>query len=261
MRTRFAEFIITDKHPDLLLVHLFDLDHFQHKFGPFTPEAFAMLEKTDDYLGRVLAAAERAGTLNDTAIFIVSDHGFMPIRQQAHPGVLLAEAGLVKVRQEKDANGKVRNVITSWRVLPYVTSGSCSIILHDPSDKDALRKAHAIFKSREGKNGSGIFRVVEVKEIHRLGGNPRAAFIVDAAEGYSFGRNFSGPFITDTDQRGQHGYLPTRPDYRTSFIMTGAGITRRGDLGEVRMIDIAPTIAHVLNLSLKNSEGRALSIK
>jgi predicted AlkP superfamily pyrophosphatase or phosphodiesterase len=261
MRTRFAEFIITEKRPDLLLVHLFDLDHFQHDFGPFTPEAFAMLEKVDGYVGRILAAAKRAGTLNDTAIFIVSDHGFMPIRQQAHPGVLLAEAGLVKVRQETDINGEVRSVITSWRAMSYVTSGSCSIILRDPKDKDALRKARAIFKSREGKTGSGIFRVVEAKEIRQLGGNPRAAFMIDAAEGFTFGHNFSGPFITDTDQRGQHGFLPTRPNYRTSFIMTGSIITRRGDLGEVRMIDIAPTIARVRNLWLKNSEGRALSVK
>lgn len=261
MRTRFAEFIITEKRPDLVLVHLFDLDHFQHEFGPFTPKAFEMLEKSDSYIGRILAAAERAGTLDDTAIFIVSDHGFMPINKRIHPGVLLAEAGLVKLRHEKDTNGKVRSVITSWRALPYVTSGSCSIFLHDPKDKDALRRARAIFKSREGKSGSGIFRVIDAKEIRRLGGNPRAAFMVDAAEGFTFGRNNSGPPVTDTSQRGQHGYLPYRMDYRTSFIMTGSIITRRGDLGEVRMIDIAPTIARVMNLWLKNSEGRALSIK
>lgn len=261
MRTRFAEFLITEKKPELLLVHLFDLDHFQHDFGPFTPEVFAMLEKVDGYVGRILSAAERAGTLDNTAIFIVSDHGFMPIRQRANPGVLLAEAGLIKLQKEKDANGKERNVITSWRALPYVTSGSCSIMLHDPNDKDALRKAHAIFKSREGKPGSGIFRVIEAKEIRQLGGNPRAAFMVDAAEGFTFGRSLAGPYITDTTQHGQHGYLPSRTDYRTSFIMTGATITRRGDLGEVRMINIAPTIASVLNLVLKNSEGRALSMK
>ena len=260
MRTRFAEYIITEKHPDLLLVHLFDLDHFQHDFGPFTPEAFAMLEKADGYVGRILAAAERAGTLDDTAIFVVSDHGFMPIKQRAHPGVLLAEAGLIKVRQEKDANGKVRDVIDSWRALPYVTSGSCSIILHDPKDKDALRTARAIFKRREEKKESGIYRVVESKEIRQLGGNPRAAFMVDAADGYTFGSNYSGPFITNTNQRGQHGFLPTRSNYRTSFIMSGSIITRRGDLGEVRMIDIAPTIARVQNLWLKNSEGHALAL-
>jgi predicted AlkP superfamily pyrophosphatase or phosphodiesterase len=261
MRTRFAEYIITDKRPDLLLVHLFDLDHFQHDFGPFTPEAFAMLEKADGYVGRILAAAERARTLEDTAVYIVSDHGFMPIKQRVHPGVLLAEAGLIKLKQEKGADGKMRNVVASWRAIPYSTAGSCSIILQNPSDRDALRKAHAIFKSREGKHGSGIFRVVEEKEIKQLGGNPNAAFALDAEEGFTFGSNYSGPFITDTSQRGQHGYLPTRPDYRASFIMSGSVITRRGDLGEIRMIDIGPTIARVRILYLQNSEGRAIPFK
>ena len=85
--------------------------------------------------------------------------------------------------------------------------------------------------------------------------------MVDAADGFTFGGNYSGPFITDTSQRGQHGYLPTRRDYRTSFIMSGGAITRRGNMGEIRMIDIAPTIASVQGLRLKNSEGRALAIK
>jgi predicted AlkP superfamily pyrophosphatase or phosphodiesterase len=261
LRTRFAEYIIEKKRVDFMLVHLFDLDHFQHDFGPFTPEAFAMLEKVDGYVGRILAAAERSGTMADTAIFIVSDHGFMPITQRIHPGVLLAEAGLVELRQEIDSEGKPREVITNWRAIPYVTSGSCSIILRNPKDKVALRRARAIFQSRAGKSGSGIFRIVDAREIRKLGGNPRAAFAIDAADGFTFGSNYSGPVITDTNQRGQHGYLPTRPNYRASFIMSGSIITRRGDIGEIRMIDIAPTIARVRNLWLKDNEGRALAIR
>lgn len=258
MRTRFAEYIITEKFPDLLLVHLFDLDHFQHDFGPFTPEAFAILEKVDGYVGRILAAAERAGTLQETTVFIVSDHGFMPIKQNINPGVLLAKAGLIKVREEKDAAGKARTVVTEWRAAPYPTSGSCSIILRDPNDKEALKKARDLFAPLAGKPGSGILRVLEAQEIRKLGGNPRAAFMLEAADGYTFGRSYAGEFITNTNRRGQHGYLPTRSDYKASLIISGAGLTGRGDLGEVQMIDIAPTIARILNLSLRNAEGRVL---
>src|SRR5215210_7737295 len=95
MRTRFAEYLITEKRPRLMLVHLFDLDHFQHDYGPFTPQAFAMLEKLDAYVARLLEAAARAGTLSETAIFIVSDHGFAPISKLIHPGVILRHAGLL----------------------------------------------------------------------------------------------------------------------------------------------------------------------
>ncbi len=261
MRTRFAEYVISDKRPDLVLVHLFDLDHFEHDFGPFTPEAFAILEKVDGYVGRILSAAERAGLLNDTMIFIVSDHGFKPIKKRASPGVLLAEAGLVKVREEKDAKGRARTVISSWRALPYCSSASCAIILRNPNDRDALRRARSIFKNLEGQPGSGIYRVVDPSELRKLGTNPRAAFMIDAEESFTFGSDFSGPFIEDTSKRGQHGYLPSRPDYRTSLIISGAGVTRRGSLAEVRMIDIAPTVARVLHLNLRNSEGTPIRLK
>jgi predicted AlkP superfamily pyrophosphatase or phosphodiesterase len=258
LRTRFAEYLITEKRPDVLLVHLFDLDHFQHDYGPFTPESFAILEKVDGYVGRILAAAERAGTLSETAVFIVSDHGFMPVKEQVHPGVLLARAGLIKLLDGKGAEGKAAALAADWRVAAYPTSGSCSIILRDPQDKETLKKVLDIFKPLAGKKGSGIFRVLEADEVRKLGGNPRAALMLDAADGYTFGGNYTGEFITSYARRGQHGFLPTRPDYKASLIASGAGITRRGDLGEVRMIDIGPTIARVLGLTLRDAEGRAL---
>jgi predicted AlkP superfamily pyrophosphatase or phosphodiesterase len=258
LRTRFAEYIITEKRPDVLLVHLFDLDHFQHDYGPFTPEAFAILEKVDGYVARILAAAERAGTLPETAIFIVSDHGFMPVKEQVHPGVLLAQAGLIKLLEGKDAQGKAKILSTDWRAAAYPTSGSCSIILRDPQDKETLKKVRDIFKPLAGKKGSGIFRVIEADEIRRLGANTHAALMLDAADGYTFGSNYTGEFITAYKRRGQHGFLPSRPDYKASLIISGAGFTRRGDLGDIRMIDIGPTIARVLNLKLRDAEGQPL---
>ena len=260
-RTRFAEFIITEKRPELMFVHLFDLDHFEHDYGPFTTEAFAMLEKSDGYVARLLAAAERAGTLKETAVFIVSDHGFMSISKQVHPGVLLARAGLLEVREEKDAQGRVRARATNWRAMFYVTGGACAIILRDENDQDALNKIRAIFEPLAKQKESGILRVLNKEEIRELGSNTRAALMLEGAEGYSFGGNLTGEVITESRSRGTHGYLPTRPDYYASFIASGAGITKRGDIGLVNMIDIGPTIAHLLRLTLRDAEGRILPIE
>ncbi|HKQ53834.1 MAG TPA: ectonucleotide pyrophosphatase/phosphodiesterase [Pyrinomonadaceae bacterium] len=252
MRTRFAEYVVGEKKPELLLVHLFDLDHFEHEAGPFTPEAFAILEKVDGYVGRILAAAERAGTLSETAVFVVSDHGFSPISKQILPGVILARAGLLKLGQDG-------RTVTDWRAAAYINGGSCAIVLRDPRDRDAYRKALAAFKEFAGGEGRGALRVLGREELRRRKTYPNAAFALEAAEGYYFDKGTAGEAVVAARIRGQHGYVPER--YYTSFIANGAGVTRRGSFGTIRLIDEGPTIARALGLKLRDAEGRALSLK
>ncbi|HKR01187.1 MAG TPA: ectonucleotide pyrophosphatase/phosphodiesterase [Pyrinomonadaceae bacterium] len=259
MRTRFAEYLIAEKKPGLVLVHLFDLDHFEHDYGPFTQEALMMLEKLDGYVARILAAAERAGTLSETAVFVVSDHGFMPVSKRIHPGVVLARAGLLQVRAEKDARGTERAVVTNWRAAPYISGGSCAVILKDPKDRDAYDKALAAFKDFANKEGRGSLQILEAKELRGQKTNPNAAFFLEAADGYYFSPNYTGEAITAGKLKGQHGFLSSR--YYTSFIASGVGIGRRGDLGTIRLIDEGPTIASTLGFKLSQAEGRALSLK
>jgi predicted AlkP superfamily pyrophosphatase or phosphodiesterase len=257
MRTRFAEYILREKRPDVMLVHLFDLDHFQHEKGPFTREAFAVLEKSDGYVGRMLEAARGAGTLDETAVFIVSDHGFMPISKLVQPGVLLRRAGLLTLGERQNAKGEKVSVVTDWRAAAFVTNGSCAIVLRDKNDREALRKVRAIFGPLAGKSGSGIREVLEGERLRRLGANPRAALMLDAADGYAFGTSYTGEVVTKSTQVGAHGYLPTRPDYYASFIASGAGVSRRPSLGIVPMVLIGQTMARTINLTLRDA-GRGV---
>jgi predicted AlkP superfamily pyrophosphatase or phosphodiesterase len=79
-RTHYAEAIIRRKHARLLTVHLAALDSFEHESGPFSPQANAAPEEIDRMVG-TLDQAMRGETRN-TAICIVSDHGFA---SAAHP--------------------------------------------------------------------------------------------------------------------------------------------------------------------------------
>ncbi|HEX8138665.1 MAG TPA: ectonucleotide pyrophosphatase/phosphodiesterase [Pyrinomonadaceae bacterium] len=263
LRTRFAEYLLTEKRPDLMLVHLFDLDHFQHDYGPFIAEAFRMLEKLDGYVARLLQAAASVGTLAETAVFIVSDHGFKPINRLIHPGVVLAGAGLLTLNQSEadaPAGSGPRLCVTEWRALPSVTGGSCAIILRDASDHEAHERALAAFSTAaaDGARGSAPFQIIGGEEVRALGADPGAAFALEAADGYAFGQNYTGEVVTPSIQLGQHGYLPSR--YRTCFVASGAGVERRGDLGEVNIIDVGPTIARTLGLTLRDADGKPLTI-
>lgn len=79
-RTLSALYLIQQKRPDFLAVHLVDLDAEEHDTKPFSAESNAILEYTDELIGRILAVLPA-----DTVLALVSDHGFVPVDQTVHP--------------------------------------------------------------------------------------------------------------------------------------------------------------------------------
>ena len=59
--------------------------------------------------------------------------------------------------------------------------------------------------------------------------------------------------------RHEHGYLPTHPKMFTSLVLSGRGIRKGTTIGHVRSLDVAPTIAALLGIEMKDVEGRALT--
>jgi predicted AlkP superfamily pyrophosphatase or phosphodiesterase len=120
-RTAMSEYLIKEYKPNLLLIHLVDLDSAQHTFGPRSKEALDATERQDGYLARLLEATKKAGIFEKTTFFIVSDHGFMKIDKRFSPNVLLAKEKLITL----DASGKA----TDWKAASWPAGGSCAIVL------------------------------------------------------------------------------------------------------------------------------------
>jgi len=115
---------------------------------------------------------------------------------------------------------------------------------------------------------TGVARVVRSAEFHALGiptydESPFIAghdliigevdtFLADAA-------NPSTARVPLTPPRHEHGYLPTNPKMFTSLVLSGRGIRKGATLGHVRSLDVAPTIARLLGLEMKDVEGRVLT--
>ena len=62
-----------------------------------------------------------------------------------------------------------------------------------------------------------------------------------------------------TPPRHEHGYLPTHPKMFTSLVLSGRGVKSGVTIGHVRSLDVAPTIARLLGLEMKDVEGRVLT--
>jgi len=92
-------YLLEVEHPDLILVHLVDHDAEAHENGPFTREAKATIEYTDELIGQILKAAPA-----NMVIAIVSDHGFERIDSVSvvPPGVELY-GGLALARSAEGA--------------------------------------------------------------------------------------------------------------------------------------------------------------
>ena len=72
------------------------------------------------------------------------------------------------------------------------------------------------------------------------------------------GGNQSGPWLTSSgNTRGMHGFFPDDPLLEASFVAYGPGIAQR-HLGAHRLVDVAPTVASLLNLPPVSTEGEDL---
>jgi predicted AlkP superfamily pyrophosphatase or phosphodiesterase len=249
--TDMACYAVEKMRPNLVLLHVAMLDHWEHEKGPFSPEANAATETADAQIARLIASARKADTWDSTILVVLSDHGFAPVSQSIRPGVLLRDHGLIAL----DAHDR----ITSWKASVLASGGSAYIYLHDTSD-DATRHALLdVFQRLAGAEGSGIRRVASHEDIVAMGGDPNAFLALDAADGSMFVSGYTGNFKEPSKDGGAHGYFPDRPEMRASMLVYGPPVAA-GKIENARMIDVAPTVARWLMLELGKVDGAPLAI-
>jgi hypothetical protein len=187
------------------------------------------------------------GPWQRTVVVVVSDHGFTRAERQLRPGVLLREAGLVTLGSDGHP--------ASWRTVVTTHGGLAHFFGNDPGAGEAL---HRLFDPLAGAPGSGIARVYSAEEIRARGGDPRALLAIGAAEGFVFTSGYQGEAMAPAGKPGHHGFDPEQPAMRASLLLYGGAIPA-GRLPEARLIDVAPTVARWLGLSLP-AAGQPLPI-
>jgi predicted AlkP superfamily pyrophosphatase or phosphodiesterase len=248
--TDVAVHLIATHRPNLLLVHLWAVDTAQHNHGLGSAEAKAAIEHADAQVARLLDALHTAGLADRAAVVVVSDHGFAPTPRRMRPGVVLRELGQV----ELDEAGRV----TAWRAAPATDGGNAYLYAADSNDEATRRRVHAAFAALAGAPDSGILRLLPADAIRASGGDPDAFLALEAAADYAFEPGYTGPVTYPTTGAvAHHGFAADRADMKSSLILSGRDIAP-GVLEEVRLIDLAPTLAAWLGLPLADAEGTPL---
>jgi predicted AlkP superfamily pyrophosphatase or phosphodiesterase len=245
-RGRFAVALIEREKPQFATVYLTALDHEQHGKGPDTPEPHAILKRIDLIVGRLVAAQMKARP--DSVIAVASDHGFSKVDTEINLYRLFIDAGLIAL----DDKGK----IASWEASPWNSGGSSAIMLARPDDVALRAKVGALLATLKADPANRIAEIADTGAIARLGGNPEAAFYI-SFEPNAYAGGFKGkdaPLVGPSGSKGTHGYFPTSPLMRSSFMMMGKGVARGRNLGEIDMRAIAPTLAKVMRVPLPDAE-------
>jgi predicted AlkP superfamily pyrophosphatase or phosphodiesterase len=238
-----ARHVLATRRPDLMLVHISELDDVQHDHGPWSPEARAKLEAIDRELGALVGDLERSAEWKRTTLVVVSDHGFAPIDHEIRLGVLFARHGLVR----SDGDGAV----VEAGVGVIASGGSALVYVLDPKRRAAIDGAI-------GELGDLVARRIEHDELVALGGDPAAAFALVAAPGYELSEKRTGDLLIALSPQGTHGWPPDDPAMAASLIAFGPGVPHVA-LGTVEMVDIAPTIARWLGVALPAATGAPIA--
>lgn len=242
---------IKRKKPNLLLLHLIDLDDSKHKYGTGSIEVEDVIKRMDKRLGDIINAVEEAGIEDDTVFLILGDHGQFNVNYKVHLNNLLKEHNLIV-----EENGDMR-----WRA--YFQSAGGSAYLHIKQDDiEAEKMAIEVLKKIMKEDQYGIESLYSRHELDSLHVDKSIQYMVEARKGYSFDDSLLDITIEDLVRQeikyATHGYLPDKDNYRCNLIISGSKIKNEYQLGDIEMVDIAPTMASILGIKFNCYDGRSL---
>jgi predicted AlkP superfamily pyrophosphatase or phosphodiesterase len=204
-------------------VHLVDCDAMRHQYGTDSPEAREAMTRLDQRVGRIVEAVKKAGLYEDTLFCVVSDHG-----QQDTPKAIALD------RELKAACGARAQ---SLGMGAYIFGA------------DLTAAWRALEKNRQAW---GISRVMGREELKALGAPADVHLAVDALPGCCY--------VGDPEEttHGAHGFMLDCPQAKTLLWLCGPGIRKNVRLAGADLIDIAPTLACALGLSLPEAQGKVI---
>ncbi len=229
-----------DARPGLVMSWWHGCDEVGHAKGPNAPEIASQLLAQDRELARLFAGLDARRAWAYTTVIVTSDHGMAEI------------SGAI------DAEPALRSAGISARV--EYSGGEGQAYLRDPAQLDAALAALAQVDGLEAYANERLPAGLRSDYPGRSGDLTLVASPPNMLARASLLQRISAAWSRLRGKRiGAHGFDPAQPDMGAIFYALGRGVPRGAELGEVRAIDVAPTIAALLGINPpEQSEGRAL---
>ncbi|MCY1519146.1 Type I phosphodiesterase / nucleotide pyrophosphatase [compost metagenome] len=244
--SRMAAYIIRKYKPEFLSIHIVGVDGAQHKEGRKGDGVSKALASADHAVANILDALTKAGIREQTTIIVTGDHGFVDVEKVLSPNIWLKEIGI-------DPKVGVEEPIAKFQS----TGGGAFFHLKDPKDLKTLARVRQKLKEIPAAYQQ-LFRIVERKELDKIGADPHASFALAAANGVYIQDKDSGDLLAPR-KGGAHGYFPDFPEIQTGLLIYGAGIQKGMLSNPIGLEDIAPTAAKFLGIKFNAPDGKVIT--
>lgn len=249
--TQSVVHMIETRQPNLILLHTLNTDSINHRYGPGTFASYTAYAYADRLVADVIQALEKSG--RPATVFITTDHGFKKVEKIVLPNIVLAKAGLLQADGPKP-------VTCQAYVVPQ--GGLAFVFVTDPAQRAKIKpKLRDLFANQEG-----VAQVLDGSEAPTLGmptpeeNQGMGDLILYAKPGYAFQGAVLGeePVIVSETYLGTHGYQASDPELEGIFLACGYGIKSGTQLPKISNLNIAPTIATLLGLTMPPMDGKPL---
>jgi predicted AlkP superfamily pyrophosphatase or phosphodiesterase len=209
------------------------------------------MSKIDALVKQVVSAVEDAGLTSNTTFIIMGDHGFASVKKSLAPNVLLVRDGLITLK-----DGKMKQ----WAAMVLNSGGSAGVYINPKSPTGTLDAVHLLLeKNAKDADGKPLYTIIKKDSLVKMGGPAQAAFYLEAEPGYAFSGSWQGDaLIRRSPLKGNHGFLPTKPELATGFIICGNGVKKDIVMDQISIMDVAPTVAMLLGIDFPDVDGRVL---
>src|SRR6266516_4716461 len=268
----YVDYILPKKSPRLSMLWIRDPDTSQHVYGVGSPNARDAVRSTDAMLGQLRARLKQLGEEASTDIIVVSDHGhsnvagssqLFPLRAIADGAIAAVDPGGYSV------SGLVRLADLMHRAGFTVFDGiGCTYLPVALGIKADGTPVYPVETDRDGKLCGKEGQKYNIGPYKLPASLPPNALVIavnggsddydaSAVIGGANGTEYSGSLLNNS-YRGMHGSFSPL-DVHNTLIAYGPDF-REGlkDPLPTGNVDVAPTVAGILGLSLPRADGRPL---
>ncbi len=254
-KIRLACEIIKTYKPDLLTLHLGQVDYYRHRYGIANDKVTAGVLKSEEFVQMLLDACRKAGVLEETNFAFISDHGQINYTRRMNLNRLIRDWGYIKT---DEADGFV-----SARVWAKSANFSAHIYLEDPDDKALKEEVYARLLAAKAAGDLGISEVwtaEEAREKFGLWGD--FSFVLESDEATLFFSDWKDPLFAPAKaqpgyERASHGHDPSVGP-QAVFVLYGPDIRPGVIVRQGSILDEAPTFAKLLGIGLPSADGKVM---